>query len=72
MADVAQRIGYDHDLSDARKKVHGDVLKLLLESQVRMKAASLIAHDADKVDLFFNLPEEDMLEWVYLLLGGYI
>lgn len=69
MADVAQRIGYDHDLSEARKKVYGDLLKLLMESQARMKVVSLIMHDADKVDLFFRLPEEDKLKWVYLLLG---
>ncbi|GFZ01064.1 hypothetical protein Acr_14g0006990 [Actinidia rufa] len=68
--DVSQRIGYDHDLSNARKKVYGDLLRLPLESQARMKAAPLIVHDADKVDLFFRLPEEDKLKWVYLLLGG--
>ena len=29
----------------------------------------MIVHDADKVDLFFSLSEEDKLEWVSLLPG---
>ncbi|KAL6960110.1 hypothetical protein U1Q18_048613 [Sarracenia purpurea var. burkii] len=43
MAYTAKRIGYAQDLFEARKKVYGVLLKLPLDIQTRMKAASMIA-----------------------------
>ncbi|KAI7985791.1 hypothetical protein LOK49_LG14G00961 [Camellia lanceoleosa] len=72
MAEIAHRIGYAHDISEARKLVNGELNKLPLNSNYRLRAATLIVKDAERVDLFFSLPEEDKMEWVCLLLGGYV
>ncbi|KAF5940910.1 hypothetical protein HYC85_022077 [Camellia sinensis] len=65
MAKIAHRIGYAHDISEARKL-------LPLNSNDRLRAATLIVKDAERVDLFFSLPEEEKMEWVCLLLDGYV
>ncbi|THF99766.1 hypothetical protein TEA_005403 [Camellia sinensis var. sinensis] len=39
-------------------------------SNIRLRAATLIVKDAERVDLFFSLPEEEKMEWVCLLLDG--
>ncbi|CAL5428121.1 unnamed protein product [Camellia sinensis] len=72
MAEIAYRIGYAHDISKARKLVNGELSKLPLNSNDRLRAATLIVKDAERVDLFFSLPEEEKMEWVCLLLGGYV
>ncbi|GMP51708.1 hypothetical protein CsSME_00017838 [Camellia sinensis var. sinensis] len=56
MVEIAHRIGYSHDLSQQRRLVNVELLKLPM-----MK-------DEDKVDLFFSLDENDKMEWVSLLL----
>ncbi|GMP89214.1 hypothetical protein CsSME_00040885 [Camellia sinensis var. sinensis] len=72
MAEIAHRIGYAHDISEARKLVNGELSKLPLNSNHRLRAATLIVKAAERVDLFFSLPEEEKMEWVCLLLGGYV
>ncbi|GMP91427.1 hypothetical protein CsSME_00042134 [Camellia sinensis var. sinensis] len=72
MAEIAYRIGYAHDISKARKLVNGELSKLPLNSNDRLRAATLIVKDAERVDLFFSLPEEEKMERVCLLLGGYV
>ncbi|KAF5952622.1 hypothetical protein HYC85_010566 [Camellia sinensis] len=67
MAEIAHRIGYAHDISEARKLVNGELSKLPLNSNDRLRAATLIVKDAERVDLFFSLPEEEKMEWVCLL-----
>ncbi|KAI8021647.1 1-phosphatidylinositol-3-phosphate 5-kinase FAB1B [Camellia lanceoleosa] len=69
MAEIAHRIGYAHDISEARKLVNGELSKLPLNSNDRLRAPTLIVKDAERVNLFFSLPEEEKMEWVCLLLG---
>ncbi|CAL5403039.1 unnamed protein product [Camellia sinensis] len=70
MEEIAHRIGYAQDLSQARKLVNGELAKLRLNTNGRLRAATLIVKDAERVDLFFSLPEEEKMEWVCLLLAG--
>lgn len=71
MAEIAHRIGYDQDLSNARQRVYAELLPLGFDTHTRMKAAAMIAKDAVQLDLFSGTPEEDKAEWVMLLLGGF-
>ncbi|CAL5329363.1 unnamed protein product [Camellia sinensis] len=72
MVEVAHRIGYSHDLSQQRRLVNVELLKLPMSNTQRLMAASMIVKDEDKVDLFFSLDENDKMEWVSLLLKGHI
>ncbi|KAI8000648.1 hypothetical protein LOK49_LG09G02537 [Camellia lanceoleosa] len=68
MVEIAHRIGYSHDLSQQRRLVNVELLKLPMSNTQRLMAASMIVKDEDKVDLFFSLDENDKMEWVSLLL----
>ncbi|CAL5406456.1 unnamed protein product [Camellia sinensis] len=70
MEEIAHRIGYAHDLSQARKLVNGELVKLPLNTNDRLRVATLIVKDVERVDLFFSLPKEEKIEWVCLLLAG--
>ncbi|XP_028098688.1 uncharacterized protein LOC114298330 isoform X1 [Camellia sinensis] len=72
LGEIVKRIGYQHDLSQARRSVNAELLKLPLTSTQRLTAGSLIVKDAQRVDFFFSLSDADKLEWVCLLLGGHI
>ncbi|KAF5941195.1 hypothetical protein HYC85_022362 [Camellia sinensis] len=72
MVEIAYRIGYSHDLSQQRRLVNAELLKLPISNTQRLMAASMIVKDEDKVDLFFSLDENDKMEWVSLLLEGHI
>ncbi|XP_028052517.1 uncharacterized protein LOC114257008 [Camellia sinensis] len=72
MVEIAHRIGYSHDLSQQRRLVNEELLKLPMSTTQRLMAASIIVKDEDKVDLFFSLDENDKMKWVSLLLEGHI
>ncbi|GMP86840.1 hypothetical protein CsSME_00039472 [Camellia sinensis var. sinensis] len=72
MGEIAHRIGYSHDLSQQRRLVNAELLKLPMSNSQRLMAASMIVKDEDKVDLFLSLDENDKMEWVSLLLEGHI
>ncbi|KAL7176714.1 hypothetical protein ACSBR2_030125 [Camellia fascicularis] len=72
MVEIAHRIGYLHDLSQQRRLVNVELLKLPMNNTQRLMTASMIVKDEDKVDLFFSLGENDKMEWVSLLLEGHI
>ncbi|KAI8029977.1 hypothetical protein LOK49_LG01G03693 [Camellia lanceoleosa] len=69
MEEIAHRIGYAQDLSQARKLVNKELAKLRLNTNDRLKAATLIVKDAERVDLFFSLPKEEKMEWVFFTCG---
>ncbi|GFY96079.1 hypothetical protein Acr_11g0003850 [Actinidia rufa] len=72
MAEIAQRIGYAHDLSQQRRQVNAELSQLPLDSNQRLRAASMIVQEAERIDLFFSLSQEEKVEWVFMLLSGYI
>ncbi|KAF5948370.1 hypothetical protein HYC85_014327 [Camellia sinensis] len=63
MEEIAHRIGYAHDLSQARKLVNGELVKLPLNTNDRLRVATLIVKDVERVNLFFSLPKEEKIEW---------
>ncbi|KAL7217034.1 hypothetical protein ACSBR1_028866 [Camellia fascicularis] len=68
MVEIAHRIGYSNDLSQQRRLVNVELLKLPMSNTQRLMVASMIVKDEDKVDLFFSLDENDKMECVSLLL----
>ncbi|CAL5357091.1 unnamed protein product [Camellia sinensis] len=70
MVEIAHRIGYSHNLSQQRRLVNAELLKLPMSNTQRLMAVSMIVKDEDKVDLLFSLDENDKMEWVSLLLKG--
>lgn len=72
MVEIAHKIGYSHDLSQQRRLVNTELLKLPMSTGQRLKVASMIVKDEERVDLFFSLEEDDKMEWVCMLLEGSI
>lgn len=73
MTEISQRMGYSQDLSNARKQVNEALKSLPLSIEERLKAASMIVDNPQRVDLFFSLKEEDeKIAWVFMLLGGLV
>ncbi|CAL5323478.1 unnamed protein product [Camellia sinensis] len=72
IVEIAHRIGYSHDLSQQRRLVNAELLKLPMSNTQRLMATSIIVKDEDKVDLFFSLDDNDKMECVSLLLKGRI
>ncbi|GFY94963.1 hypothetical protein Acr_10g0003480 [Actinidia rufa] len=72
MAEIAHRIGYAHDLSQQRRQVNAKLSQLPLDNNQRLRAASMIVQVAQSIDLLFSLSQEEKVEWVFMLLSGYI
>ncbi|KAL8535761.1 hypothetical protein ACS0TY_011414 [Phlomoides rotata] len=71
LCEIAQTIGYDQDMSAARKMIYSSVSKMnTLTLQEKMHATTLIARNSKDIDVFFSLPDTDRMEWVILLLNG--
>ncbi|KAL8514399.1 hypothetical protein ACS0TY_013492 [Phlomoides rotata] len=73
LGDIAQRIGHDQDLSAARKMIYSSISKMsMLTLHEKLRATTLIARNAEDIDVFFSLPDPDRVEWVNMLLNGEI
>ncbi|XP_058202615.1 uncharacterized protein LOC131317052 [Rhododendron vialii] len=72
MGEIGHRMGYDEDLSLQRKQVNAELMDHPLDWEQRLRAATLIVQEAQRVDLFFSFPKEDQVGWVALLLAGAI
>ncbi|KAL8481067.1 hypothetical protein ACS0TY_027558 [Phlomoides rotata] len=73
LGDITQRIGHDQDLSAARKMIYSSISKMsILTLHEKLRATSLIARNAEDIDVFFSLPDSDRVEWVKMLLNGKI
>ncbi|KAL8501874.1 hypothetical protein ACS0TY_021113 [Phlomoides rotata] len=71
LGEIAQRIGHDQNMSTARKMIYSLVSKMnMLTLQEKLCATTLIARNADDIDVFFSLPDTDRMEWVTILLNG--
>ncbi|KAL8554932.1 hypothetical protein ACS0TY_002932 [Phlomoides rotata] len=71
LGEIAQRIGHDQDMSTARKMIYSSVSKMnMLTLQEKLHATTLIARNAEDIDVFFSLPDTDRVEWVTMLLNG--
>ncbi|KAF7123323.1 hypothetical protein RHSIM_Rhsim12G0012100 [Rhododendron simsii] len=57
MAEIGHRIGYAQDLSLYRKQVNAELMDHPLDWEQRLRAATLIVQEAQRVDLFFSFPK---------------
>ncbi|KAG8390827.1 hypothetical protein BUALT_Bualt01G0124000 [Buddleja alternifolia] len=69
--DIAKRIGFEYDVSNARKEVYGALGRIpgLLVREKLTVAKFLVNKTAD-LDLFFSLPDKDRAEMVNMILAG--
>ncbi|KAL8555755.1 hypothetical protein ACS0TY_003535 [Phlomoides rotata] len=71
VGEISKRIGHDQDMSTARKMIYSSVSKMnMLTLQEKLRATTLIARNAEDIDVFFSLPDTDRMEWVTMLLNG--
>ncbi|KAL8470104.1 hypothetical protein ACS0TY_032826 [Phlomoides rotata] len=71
LSKITQRIGHDQDMSTARKMIYSSVSKMnILTLQEKLRATTLIARNAEDIDVFFSLSDTDRMEWVTMLLNG--
>ncbi|KAL8501910.1 hypothetical protein ACS0TY_021143 [Phlomoides rotata] len=73
LGDIAQIIGHDQDLPAARKMIYSSISKMsMLTLHEKLRATTLIARNAEDIDVFFSLPDPDRVEWVNMLLNDEI
>ncbi|GFZ11697.1 hypothetical protein Acr_23g0000820 [Actinidia rufa] len=66
---IGHRMGYHHDLSNARRSINAELLKLPIGPDDRLAALDIIAASAQRVDVFSSLFEEDKLRYIIKLLA---
>ncbi|GFZ11504.1 hypothetical protein Acr_22g0009020 [Actinidia rufa] len=54
------------------RQVNAELSQLPLDNNQRLKEATMIVQDAQRMDLFFNPSQKEKVEWVFMLLSGYI
>ncbi|KAL8530599.1 hypothetical protein ACS0TY_007578 [Phlomoides rotata] len=71
LGDIAQRIGHDQDMSSSRRMIYSSISKMnMLTLQEKLRATTLIACNAEDIDVLFSLPDPARMEWVMMLLNG--
>ncbi|KAH7838190.1 hypothetical protein Vadar_023090 [Vaccinium darrowii] len=70
MRELSRRIRYAQDLSLQRRQVNAELMDHPLDWNQRLRAATMIVQEPQRVDFFFSLPKEDQVGWVVLLLAG--
>ncbi|KAG8363844.1 hypothetical protein BUALT_Bualt19G0064700 [Buddleja alternifolia] len=71
LGEIAQRIGYDYDVSKARKEIYGVVGKIEgLSLQHKLKVSRLLAKNTEDLELFLNLDDVGKAKFVQMTLGG--
>ncbi|KAH6761949.1 hypothetical protein C2S52_019382 [Perilla frutescens var. hirtella] len=69
--DIARRIGFEHDVSNARREVYGALGRVPgLQVRDKLTVAKFLVNKTEDMDLFFSLPEEDRVEMVNMILAG--
>ncbi|KAK6161405.1 hypothetical protein DH2020_004786 [Rehmannia glutinosa] len=71
LADIAKRIGYEYDISVARKEVYGIVGTIQgLSLQEKLLVSKLLVKNTEDLELFFSLPAEAKVEFAKMKLAG--
>ena len=71
LGDIAKRIGYEYDVSEARKAVYkalGGLPELTMTQKIWV--AKRLVNNGKDMDLFFSLPNEARAEMVRMMLDG--
>ncbi|KAK6137430.1 hypothetical protein DH2020_028853 [Rehmannia glutinosa] len=71
LGDIAKRIGYEYDVSIARKEVFGVVGNMQgLSLRDKLLVSKLLVKNTEDLELFFSLPDEAKAEFVRMKLSG--
>ncbi|GER28907.1 disease resistance protein [Striga asiatica] len=69
--DIARRIGYEYDVSTARRQVYAELGKIPgISVKEKLTVAKFLVNNTGDLDLFISLPDEDKAEMVRLMLTG--
>ncbi|CAA0827102.1 Unknown protein [Striga hermonthica] len=73
LREIAQKIGYEYDVSAARKEVYSVVGKILgLNMQEKLVLCKLLVRNTEDLELFFSLPDDAKAEFARMKLAGNI
>ena len=73
MDKLANRIGHEVDVSNARKKVHEALCNIPnITRRDRLVVTKHLVKNHEEMDMFFSLPTEDRDEFVQMILDGSI
>ncbi|KAK6150734.1 hypothetical protein DH2020_015666 [Rehmannia glutinosa] len=71
LGDIAKRIGYEYDISFARKEVFGVVGNMQgLSLRDKLLVSKLLVKNTEDLELFFSLPDEARVEFARMKLSG--
>ncbi|KAK6160716.1 hypothetical protein DH2020_004097 [Rehmannia glutinosa] len=71
LGDIAKQIGYEYDISLARKKVFGVVGGIQgLSLRDKLLVSKLLVKNTEDLELFFSLPDEARAEFARMKLAG--
>ncbi|KAI8020192.1 hypothetical protein LOK49_LG04G00990 [Camellia lanceoleosa] len=60
---IEKMMGYSHDVASKRASLNDELTKLPITVNERLDACEIISHDVQKLDMFFNLTNDDRLRW---------
>ncbi|CAA0814552.1 Unknown protein [Striga hermonthica] len=73
LREIAQKIGYEYDVSAARKEVYCEVGKIMgLNMQEKLLVCKLLVRNTEDLELFFSLPNDAKAEFARMKLAGNI
>ncbi|KAK6143089.1 hypothetical protein DH2020_023437 [Rehmannia glutinosa] len=71
LAEIAKRIGYEYDISTARKEVFGAVGTMQgLSLQEKLLVSKLLIKNTEDLELFFSFPDDARIEFARMKLVG--
>ncbi|GFZ19889.1 hypothetical protein Acr_28g0006020 [Actinidia rufa] len=70
MEKLTNALGYDKELSDKRKSVFSELMKLDMDETDRFKVNNIIVAGEERLDAFFGIPDHMKQRWVEGVLDG--
>ncbi|XP_057492747.1 uncharacterized protein LOC130778244 isoform X2 [Actinidia eriantha] len=70
MEKLTNAVGYDKELSNKRKSVFTELMKLDMEEMDRFKVNNIIVAGEERLDAFFGIPDHMKQRWVEGVLDG--
>ena len=70
MEKLTNALGYDKELSNKRKSVFSELMKLDMDEMDRFKVNNIIVAGEERLDAFFGIPDHMKQRWVEGVLDG--
>ena len=70
MKKLTNAVGYDKELSNKRKSVFSELMKLDMDEMDRFKVNNIIVAGEERLDAFFGIPDHMKQRWVEGVLDG--